>query len=751
MADSDKISKTILAYEVDQASISSVQRATQAILADFRRLEGGVQATSTTTKNLTAGLKELQRAGSIQNLTREFVALGKSAKDFDGALINLRRGLKDVGATSAEIDRATEAFRRLQTEAKKSQGGGGSGFSLGSLKGIGKAVSRAGFDEIGAPIEGIGTVSAITGQVSSALQALGLAAGPAAIAVGGVAVATASLAHTLSEGQKAVDAANTSMDLYFKTIQTGTTESIKSSIAQQQAIIDQVQPQIDILEKKQKDIQSIDTGEGANVADVVFSLSEGKHLAELKERAKTAQANIDALNRALDSNSVKVHDAVGKVQDFFKNLTDGAKKVHDSVEQQVKLDYAASQQFNKTFSDQMEERRKAAADTAAKEKAFRDQQVQEAVNATQKYNNAVKETNERAGEQELAAKQKYSERVADAIQKAIDDSTRALDKLNQARQDLQIGAARDEAKAGRKEAEEDIDRQIKFRREERDDLIDHLKKVRDIQRQFRSEERDALLDRNFLQLFKLQENKKDQERAENEAFEDQRRQRQQQVRDEMEDAQRARAFERRERFIALQERLDDALRGYQLEIQQAAKARSVAIQVAAQQRDAEIILAQQKRNATLSILSSQYAEELRLASLTSAERMQIFINELNQARAAGFRYSAAQAISATSPFNSVDTSGRTVQRYAEGGTFGPGTVGMYNDGYPGQRESINGVVMPPGIGMFVSTAAGAVKDTGANIGNLSIPITIHESKNPQATYQIAKQAAVDAINQVMRR
>src|SRR5690242_20867165 len=114
MANDERVSKTVLAYSVDQASVTSALRSVETIERGFKTLEGNVGSVSATTKNLATQIDALKRASALDQLTREFVSVGKSAKDFDGALISLRKGLKDVGASKDEINQATAAFRDLE-------------------------------------------------------------------------------------------------------------------------------------------------------------------------------------------------------------------------------------------------------------------------------------------------------------------------------------------------------------------------------------------------------------------------------------------------------------------------------------------------------------------------------------------------------------------------------------------------------------------------------------------------------------
>lgn len=695
-----------------------------------------------------------QSKAGVVDLQKQFDALKKGIQDTGKAADSAGNVVSNsVGGLAQAVDLDTKSVSALNEELKKGinlsaslRSGGGFAEKLG-LGGLGKALQIAGdLEQVGASIGEAGT-AAQTGLAAAGigLSQVVLAAAPLAAILAAVAIAQQKYSAELERGEKLLNAAFYAQEKYYEDVEHLTTAQARQRLAEEEkhqktllaiqaerreAIIREAEglhlPNvfIDLFKKGDQAGEGFLRGEKAMKA--VFEAFD-----DVNGQLEKSQHYATRLAQGLEQGTFKGNEAIDVIADIFNTITTGAKKAHDAVEQQTKLDYAASQQFNKTFQDGMEERRKAAAQAAADEKAFRDSQDEAAVNATKRYNESVKAANEKEGQDKVGIQQKYAQKVADVIQKAIDDSSAALEKLEQTRADLLLNAARDEDKAARQAAADDLKIQIKEQRQERDDLIEHLNRVRAIQRQFQTDEREAAMDRNFAQLFKLQERKKDETQAEESADKERRRSHRQALQDEKQDAATQRAFERNERRIALQERLNDAMHGYQLDIQHAQAARQKALEISAKERDDSLRLAAQKRAESLAILVSQYREELRLAGMTRNELLKIWQEALNQARSMGYRSQRIQGpISETSPQTTVGSGGLVRKNFAAGGPMAAGQEAIVNEpGSTGNEGfSRDGRTLRfPGYGMFIPSQSGNVVRNAGGSPNINIEV------NTQAT------------------
>lgn len=704
------------------------------------------------------GIADVQK--QFDTLKTQIQDTGKSADSALAGIAKSSGGLGDV------LQEDVQNFQKLNAEVSKSNS------LLSSLRTTGRALDQLGLGNIGHAVQVAGDVGIIGKELgegaeaaAAGLSSVGISlttvtavAAPLVAALVAVSLAQQNYANELKKGEALLDAALSAEEKYYGDVQHLTTDAAKKRLSQEEA--DQKTLEKIAGERRDAIIRQA-TAQGAPKAFIEQFMKTGdssllrsqdylkelfKAYDDVNKKLSESQQYSTRLAQGLEQGAFKGNDVVGVVNDIFTTITKGAEKAVAAVQQHAKLEYDASQQFNKAFSDDMEERRKA----AEKAREEQQQQLNQALAATEKYNDAVKAANEHEGQQKVEIQQKYAGKVADVLQKAIDVNSAALQKLQDRQRELLTGATREDEKQARQDELEDVKLRIKERRTERDDLVQHLQKVRDIENQFRSGERDAILDRNFAQLFKLQESKKDQQKAEDQAYSETRAQHRQQLVDEKQDMALQRASERNERRIALANALADARAGYLKELEQSRQAKQKALELAAQERDSELRLVAQKRNETLKVLADGYAQELKLAFMTSQERQRLLIAEMNQVRAMGYRVPSSQAISQSSPYTSLGSTGGVIRRFADGGNMQAGEAGIVNEpGSTGNEGFTSGgrSIRFPGTGMFIAAQSGTVNKNagGSPVVNLTIQTA---ATDPREVGRIARREVLSGLKKV---
>lgn len=726
MAD-DKVIRAILRYETDKASLAQTER----------------------------GLTLLQR-----NLER--------LRDQGGS------GWARLKAATQDNAKAVDALRQAYIKAADAAGDlvkQNKGLSLGGAANIlskgGKALSVLGYDQVGDVASGGGKVLELLMAAKDHLTTLAPATGAAATGIGAMTAAIAPLLPILAPVAVGIGAVTVGLNLLDSATAVATSglgrllrtiDKINEITGgtEEQAFkgIEENQKEIVKKQDKLKELQ-------AAVDDTFIKRQKesGDFLARLglsrDKDYNDALAQIESLKKEITDLQSTSNEAFAKVQQGATKTADAEKKEADEKKRladETLRAYNASKMFNDIFSENMEARRKEAAERQSKEQSFRDQQINEAVAATKKYNEAVKAATEQERQQEIEIQKQYADKVKDIIKKALDDNAAAYKRLTDTQNKLNLDASREEDKVRRQNEFEDLKERIKVNRQERDDLIAHQQKLRDIERSFQSDERDAMLDRNFLQLFKLQESKKEQTDAENESYQQQRRDRAQAFEDSRQDMAMQRQFEANERRVALQQQLTDAQTAYQADLLLNRQAKEQALRLAVQQRDSELMLVQQKRNNILAILLSQYSEEIKLANMSASERLRLLQNEIEQARRMGFNVRQPQPISNTSPYTERDSRGGIIKRFAGGGAASAFSPFMYNDASPYQKESFGGVALPNGMGLAFPFKSGYVDSGGGGGVTIQQSITVQEARNPEATAQaivrISQEQAIKVIQSV---
>ncbi len=473
----------------------------------------------------------------------------------------------------------------------------------------------------------------------------------------------------------------------------------------------------------------------------------------IKQRQDEAAADV----KAAHANALIFDNIKGKVEAFGKAAEqagkDAQKAIDEALADRAKADErvaAVQQKFNDT-TVRIEE-----SDKAARLSSF------------QKYEDSVQGIEQKSLETRAAIQTKYADHLVDIAQKAADDAAKALEGLEQKQADLRTSLGRDEQKAGRDAADRVLDIQVKAQRAERDALAEHVQRLKEIrQSDFAADQKD-LLDRNFQGIYLRRLGQTQQIEQENTKFIQDRSKRDQTIRDETQDAQRQAQIARRERLIAFEQANADAKLAYQRERQAAAQARQIELRDAAiarnreleQQRIAkqrELQAAQQTYQRELTDLTAKlarekttlanaYDAELKLAATYGKARVEA------EKKTQQALLDQANAYLRGSSGGSSRPAGHGVMERAGGGYLEAGQAAMVNEGYPGQRESYNGIALPSGQGIFYPLQSGNVSPGGGpSITVAPGAIQVNGVSDPAVAARMVDERLVMRLKQVMGR
>lgn len=349
----------------------------------------------------------------------------------------------------------------------------------------------------------------------------------------------------------------------------------------------------------------------------------------------------------------------------------------------------------------------------------------ELVSATERYNNDVKRIEEQSLQARASAQDKFNQALVQAAEAAATAAENALQKLQQKRDDLARELSQEGADAYKEAQLERLDAELNFQRDEAKAARDHARNLQQIREDAQANEEELLLRGDFAALFSA---RRQTTRDINRANADYVAQRQEQniaFRAQLTDQITQYQRERENRLIKFQRDLEETQIQYNRERQQAEANRRLAITRAGQQYQQELTLANQKYVAELNARRQAIQQELKLITEGEKAKAQIFQAVLNQARAI-----LAAMSGGGSGGSGGSGRGPTFSR-AFGGGLLAGQKALVNDGFPGQRESFNGVNFPPGLGMFIPAMAGNVNPGSA--GMPPVNITQHITGGADAT------------------
>jgi hypothetical protein len=189
--------------------------------ADIRAVKGELQSLGDTGSQVNKKLADIGRLNSLDALGTKLGAAAAKTGEFDKKVEELIARLRTLGATSSEIDRATDAFSTASS-------GGGGGRTNG-LTAIGTKIRSLPSTQI--PGAG-GLATDAIGNILRVLGALPPVALPVIAGLGAIAGALALMNKSLEEGRTALKAALEASNAYYKSVQELTSAQAKAQIVE---------------------------------------------------------------------------------------------------------------------------------------------------------------------------------------------------------------------------------------------------------------------------------------------------------------------------------------------------------------------------------------------------------------------------------------------------------------------------------------------------------------------------------------
>lgn len=646
-----------------------------------------------------------------------------------------------------------------------------------------------------------GPATDIVRDMGGDLGVLAVSGGAALVAVAGIVAVVGVFKSELDTGSKGLVNAVTYVDDYYKAIEKGTTDSLQAQIKAAEIEQGIEQEKVKTLQAAYDAAHAIATPTDGETADAfgaiksgIYDLSAGgkaanKDLEDTTKALSDTTENIAAMKAALDSTEVATNNAAAAELELQKIRDQNAEKVVATARQDAQLiSSGSSKSVESTIADLQTARKaltdldfsklspeeagklkqewtdlynqeqdltnnvlpliKAREDEAAAIKDLnkgvedaqkaRDAVAQKEVDSVTKLNTAIESANATADQAKIAANQKLQDALVKAAENAVAAADKALDQLHQKQAANLDSLNQDLSKEDRAAAATKLNDQIKEQQQERDDLQQHLQNLQQIRDADAGRQRDDQLNRNFRDLFALSEQKTQQMNSENTRYTTQEAQRRQALGTELSDLQRSQNQQRQERIVAYNQANADAQKQYNTAIQQADVARKQAIDLAKRNDSQEIATINKNNVDKLAALRAGTTAELKLITQTEQARQQIFQNMLNQAR--------QMLGQSTSPTFGTPAQRSAATPFANGAGVYAGAKALVNEPGSSGNESFNGVAFPRNtMGLFYPLVAGNI-NSGKGGGNISIPITVNEAQNAQATAAALRPMVVDVVH-----
>lgn len=738
----DRVSKTVLQYSVDQASVNRVVQSTDQMA---RRLKELGDKTLILTRTNEAWAHSMTMSGDSirasfdkaeKQVTRLSQRLAAAKSQAAGNYNALRDELMGGGATGGKTP---TSGARLSTE---------------SLRRTGGALSQLGLGAIGEPVSRLGDVAEIAKTASTGLAAAGVSLGsvaavaaPVAVAVAGAALAIKNFNDNMEPLQKGVNQGIARLKAYYQIIEEGTTASI--NIAIKKLELEKRLNDTQMAKLMQAQINATPKDFFGAVAGGVARLtgqyaSQDARIKELAESSENYQAQIDANKDALKSGEVAANDAADaeqrlaeirnqiidkgiqrdieqskllrtakpdQVKDLIADREDEIRAIRERMNEvdkesekykELEMRLKDAQQWLDFYNDTLKDAaaaNQAAANAAKKFEENSKDQVSasekrnaDLESAAQKYNEDIKDLDSQALEERAAIQQRYNDKIVDLARTAADEAAQARIKLEESQNDILKGFIRDSEKEQRELASSALDQQIKAAREDEKAARDHFRELERIRADAADREFDLILNRDFLGLFQSRrQTTRDLLRA-NADFQTGRDERQLANQQELEDERRHIAEARNERQIAYAQQIGDAQQAYRREIQQSQEKHQAQLSLAYMEYTAELNAQAAAISKKRVILDQNYNAEVTMIQQVYDARMKFLIAE----RDAVYMMTGVGR-GATGSSSGGRGPSHTVRTAAGGAMLDPGMLSVVHGG-----ETF------PGMGLFYALQGGAV-------------------------------------------
>lgn len=583
--------------------------------------------------SLQKELNQISRADQIQKIGAEMGLLARKTKDVGGAVADLNKKLKELGASEDEIRGAASAFSSAQT-------GGGvnrlarAGSEIRALPstqipGLGIGTDAIGnFLRLGGALSGVSEKAAeasklglaltpVLGQTAAGIATVGLAAATFAAPIALVALALKALGDQAASEAEKINAIVDSQRSVGQDIARGlTSEEANKQIEELNRLREDEIERVAKLKQNYQD--NINSAGALTPALKLLSGAEEALNSQINtgtEDITTYETKIAALTLATQDGSLAANDAAEAEKKLAEERSKAALNSADSAAKELQAQQKA---LNAT-----EEQNKKRLETIEEEKAVAEKQIAvlEASGVTSEEVTAkiaalkdqlgllgneskfIKDTALEASREADAAKkakkdQEDAEKKAEAAQeqytKAVKSATDAYKnsvadigtRLRQTLSDNTLKLNRDLTDLSTKYERDQYDLMVKSQRAERDAVQDQINDLEDIRRNAAKDEQQALQEGDFKALFLA---RKQGEEALQQTQTDIERERQQRAQSQayaLEDLRRNNERQRHDRIAGYERQNFDARTAQQRELQQAALTRNRALQIAAEGQNA---------------------------------------------------------------------------------------------------------------------------------------------------------------------
>lgn len=362
----ENVSKTILQFELDRTKNKEVLSAVDALQRSLKEIGGKASESTKTIQNLTKATEALKRQGALDDVVKQFSALVKTEKQAVETAQELRKALRDVGASRGEIEGAVRAFNALTTGRGAKASGGGK-LSLDRAEGLlgraGASLSGIGLGGAGGAVSGGADALQLILSAKEGLAGLGASAG--LLAGGAIAAAPAVIA--LSKAVEAFDkqtelltgelsARVRNLDAYIKAT-TGTSGARGAAIGDiQQDIATRTRQRDELKKITDQTFNDLQKKEGDFGARLRLSRDKDYNDAiatidKLNKEISDLQRTSNAAFKELKDGGGAAADAQDKQAQAAKELTQATLASADAA-RQSSLEQSQLQQLNATAAKQ---------------------------------------------------------------------------------------------------------------------------------------------------------------------------------------------------------------------------------------------------------------------------------------------------------------------------------------------------------------------------------------------------------------
>lgn len=623
-----------------------------------------IKQVGTGATTLQQELGKISRADQFQKIAVEMGTLARKTKDVGGAVAELDKRLKELGANKDEIAGVAGAFDSAQSGAS---GGGGNrlasfGNQLRSLPSTQIPGLGIGTDAIANVLRlggALGGVSEKVGLVTTVATALTPALGATAAGIVGITVAAAPFVLAIAaiglalkalgdQAAKEADTINSIIDAQRSVAQDIANGLTTDEAEEKLRVLNaERKAEADLLAKNQQVYRENIENQGALTA-VIKATSGAEEalsgqIATSTENVTNYDTQIAALTLATQNGSLAANDAAEAekrlAEERSKNALASADTAGKELAAQQKALAATEEQNTKRLEsidnekeviqrqiDVLTESGVTSEDVTAKIAALNGQLgslgkesdfIKETALAVSRENDAAKKAvKDREDAEKKAAQQ--AEQYTKAVQSATTAYKNSVQdigtRLRQTLADNTAKLNRDLIDLSTKQTRDEYDLQLKANRAERDVYQDQQRDLLKIQKDGDKSLRDALQEGDFKAAFIA---KRDTAEQINEAQQDaqaEAQQRRQDSQDAFEDLRRANERQRSDRMLNYERQNVDARTAQDRELQQARLTRQRALQVASEGQNAELKMIAGYWQQRLKIEQQGQSASLKMAS-----------------------------------------------------------------------------------------------------------------------------------------